>query len=130
MKKLLLFACFSLITLGVASAQTLSFAVKTPFSVGNASLPAGSYQIRNLDEDLVTFSISNTTSGTGVMFEADAMDTTPTTSGVTFAKYGDKFVLKSFTVAGGQGFWIPISIPEKQAKKTGAKPTKVTMPAK
>ncbi len=130
MKKLLMFTSMALLTAGLAAAQTITFSVKTPFSVGNATLPAGSYSIQNVDEQLTTFQVSNTNWGTGVMFEADAMDNTPTASGVTFAKYNDKLILKSFTVGGSQGYFIPLSLPEKHAKKSGAKPTKVTTPAK
>lgn len=130
MKKLLMFTCLSLLVVGIASAQTMTFSIKTPFSVGNATLPAGTYQIQNVGEDLMTFQISNSSTGTGVMFEADAMDNTPTTSAVSFAKYGDKLILKSFTIGGGQGYFVPLSLPEKGAKKGGAKPTKVTTPAK
>ena len=57
------------------------------------------------------------------------MENPPKGTGVTFAKYGDKLVLKSFTTGGGQGWAVPISLAEKQVKKSGAKPTKVTTPA-
>jgi hypothetical protein len=132
MKKLLLFTCFTLLTVGIASAQQqlMNFTSKSAFSIGNANLPAGSYQIQATDQDLQTFECTNTSTRTSVMFEADSTDTTPSTSSVTFAKYGDKLVLKSFNAAGSQGFFIPLSIPEKQVKKSGAKPTKMTTPAK
>ncbi len=130
MKTLLMLTCLALISLGVASAQILTLTSKAPFSVGNGNLPAGAYQIQNVGEDLMTFQISSVSSGHGVMFEADSTDTTPTGSAVTFLKYGDKLILKSFSVNGGVGYFIPISLPEKQAKKSGAKPTKVTTPAK
>ena len=117
---------------GIASAQPqlISFTSKTPFTIGNAKLPAGTYQISTSGQDLMTFECTNESTRTSVMFEADATDTAPSTSSVTFAKYGDQLVLKSVAAAGSQGFFIPLSIPEKQAKKSGAKPTKVTTPAK
>ena len=132
MKKLVILICLTLLTMGVASAQQqlINFSTKSPFSIGNANLPAGSYQIQATDQDLQTFECTNTSTKTSVMFEADVTDTTPSASSVTFAKYGDKLVLKSFSAAGSQGFFIPLSIPEKQVKKSGAKPTKVTTPAK
>ena len=130
MKKLAMFTCLALLTVGLASAQLLTFTSKAPFSAGNGNLPAGTYQIQSVGEDLMTFQVSSVSSGHGVLFEADSTDTTPTTSAVTFAKYGDKLILKSFTVNGGGGYFIPLSLPEKQAKKSGAKPTKVTTPAK
>ena len=130
MKKLLMVTCLALVTVGVASAQLLTFTSKTPFSVGNGNLPAGTYQIQSVGDDLMTFQVSSASTGHGVLFEADSTDTTPTMSAVTFLKYGDKLILKSFSVNGGGGYFIPISLPEKQAKKSGAKPTKVTTPAK
>ncbi len=130
MKKLLPFTCLALLTVGIASAQTLTFTSKAPFSIGNGNLPAGTYQIQNMGEDLITFRCSNVATGTGVLFDADGTDVTPTASSVTFARYGDKLILKSFTYTGGPGYWVPISIPEKQVKKPGVKPTKVTTPAK
>jgi len=132
MKKLLMFASLVLLTVGIASAQQqlLTFTSKSPFTIGNAKLPAGTYQISATGQELQTFECTNESTRTSVMFEADATDNTPGTSSVTFAKYGDQLVLKSFSAAGSQGFFIPLSIPEKQAKRTGAKPTKVTTPAK
>ncbi len=130
MKTLLMFTCMALLTVGVASAQTLTFTSKVPFSVGNGNLPAGTYQIQSVGDDLMTFQVSSVSTGHGVMFEADSTDTTATTSTVTFLKYGDKLILKSFAVSGSGGYFIPISLPEKQAKKSGVKPTKVTAPAK
>jgi len=130
MKRLLMFTCLALLTVGIASAQLLTFTSKVPFSVGNGNLPAGTYQIHSVGDDLMTFQVSSVATGHGVLFEADSTDTTPTASAVTFAKYGDKLILKSFSVSSGGGYFIPLSLPEKQAKKTGVKPTKVTTPAK
>jgi hypothetical protein len=132
MKKLLILACLALLSVGIASAQQqlLSFTSKTAFTIGNAKLPAGNYQISTDGSDLMLFECTNESKGTSVMFEADPSDMAPKTSSVTFAKYGDQLVLKSFGTSGGQGFFVPLSLPEKQAKKSGAKPTKVTTPAK
>ncbi len=129
MKKLLMLTCLTLLTVGIASAQILNFTVKSPFTIGNASLPAGSYQIHAADQEQIMFECTNESKGTSVMFEVDPMENPPKGTGVTFAKYGDKLVLKSFTTGGGLGFSIPISLAEKQVKKSGAKPTKVTTPA-
>jgi len=132
MKKLLMLTCLALLIAGVASAQQqlINFTSKSPFSIGNTKLPAGNYQISTDGSDLMLFECTNESKGTSVLFEADSTDTTPSKSSVTFAKYGDQLVMKGFTAAGGQGFFIPLSLPEKQAKKSGAKPTKVTTPAK
>ena len=124
MKKLLMLTCFALLIVGIASAQQqlITFTSKTPFTLGNAKLPAGTYPISATGQDLITFECTNQSTRTSVIFEADATDTTPSTSSVTFAKYGDQLVLKSFSAAGSQGFFTPLSLPEKQVKKSGAKP--------
>ncbi len=129
MKKLLMFTCLALLTAGIASAQTLNFTAKSPFTIGNASLPAGTYQIHAADQEQIMFECTNDAKGTSVMFEVDPMENPPKGAGVTFAKYGDKLVLKAFSTGMGQGWSIPISLAEKQVKKSGVKPTKVTTPA-
>jgi hypothetical protein len=120
-----------LMSMGIISAQefNLKFTSKTPFSVGNGSLPAGTYQIRSIDEDNTTFECAAVSGSPSVLFEADALDTTPTKTEVTFRKYGDKLVLKNISIAGDQGYWIPISLHEKHHKKGRVKPTNVSTPA-
>lgn len=132
MNKLLILTCMMLLTVGIVSAQQqlISFTSKSAFTIGDAKLPAGTYQISATGPELMTFECTNESTRTSVMFEADATDTAPSSTSATFAKYGNLLVLKSFGSASGQGFFIPLSLPEKQAKKTGAKPTKVTTPAK
>ena len=71
MKKLLMLTCLTLLTVGIASAQILNFTVKSPFTIGNASLPAGSYQIHAADQEQIMFECTNESKGTSVMFEAD-----------------------------------------------------------
>jgi hypothetical protein len=120
-----------LMSMGIISAQefNLKFTSKTPFSVGNGSLPAGTYQIRPMDEENSTFECAALSGSPSVLFEADGMDTTPTKTEVTFRKYGDKLVLKNMSIAGEQGYWIPISLHEKHHKKGHVKPTNVSSPA-
>lgn len=130
MKKLPMLTCLTLLTVGIASAQILNFTSKAPFSAGNSSFPAGSYQIHAADQEQMIFECTSDVKGHSALFEVDSQDTVPTTTGVTFAKYGDKLILKSFSIAGAGAWLVPISLAEKQAKKTGAKPAKVTMPAR
>src|SRR5437899_1615702 len=109
----------TLMSLGIISAQefNLKFTSKTPFSVGNGSLPAGTYQIRPVDEDNTTFECAAVSGSPSVLFEADALETIPTKTEVTFRKYGDKLVLKNMSLEGGQAYWIPVSLHEKHHKK-------------
>lgn len=76
------------------------------------------------------FECTNESKGTSVLFEVDSQDVTPKETAVTFTKYGDKLILKSFAVADTGAWSVPISLVEKQVKKQGVKPIKVTTPAK
>lgn len=117
-----------LMSIAMMSAQdfSLKFTAKEPFMVGNGTLPAGTYQIRAVDGDSTTFECAGLSGSPAVLFEADASETTPGKSEVTFKKYGDKLVLKSFSIEGDQGYWIPSSLHEKHQKKTKVKPTSVS----
>src|ERR1700693_1574863 len=125
MKKLLI-AVF-LLTVCSLSAQnfTVTFTSKTPFAVAGATVPAGSYTIRLLDDDSNLFECAATSGSHSVLFEADRHEVVPAATEVTFAKYGDKLVLKNISIAGEAGFWVPISLTEKVSKKGGAKASKV-----
>lgn len=131
MTKVLITGCWLLLSAGFALAQLsqITFASATPFSVGNATLPAGMYFIRPAG-DPNTFECVATSGSPSVYFEADEMDQTPSSTGVTFMQYGKAMVLKQFSVSGIQEFYITGSLPEKQQKKTGAKGFKVIMEAK
>jgi hypothetical protein len=125
-----LMGCLILLTMGIVSAQDfkVNFTSKTPFTVGNANLPPGSYQIRPIDEE-GTFECSAASGHPSVLFEAEPLETVPAKTDVAFAKYGDKMLLKNFSVEGVQAYTIPVSLYEKHHKKGGAKPTKVPAPA-
>jgi hypothetical protein len=128
MRNALIAGCLMLLGVAAASAQQITFASATPFSVGNANLPAGMYFISPVDGN-GTFKCVATSGSPMIYFEADATDQVPTSTGVTFMQYGKNMVLKYFSVSGVQEFFITASLPEKQQKKTGVKPTKVTTKA-
>jgi len=125
MRKVVL-GCLILLTMDIVSAQdfNVKFASKTPFTVSNATLPPGSYQIRPLDEE-GTFECSAAAGHPSVLFEAEPLETVPAKTEITLVKYGDKMLLKGFAVEGVQAYMIPTSLSEKRHKKSGAKPTKV-----
>jgi hypothetical protein len=127
----ILMGCVMSLTVSILSAQqfNVKFTMKTPFAVGGTILPAGSYQIQLLQADENIFECAAISGKPAVMFEADTHEVVPTVTGVTFAKYGDTLILKNMSIAGEQGYWIPISLPEKQSKKGGAKATPVSMEA-
>jgi hypothetical protein len=128
MRRALITGCLMLLSVAFASAQQITFASATPFSVGNASLPAGMYFISPTDGS-GTFKCVATSGSPVIYFEADATDQVPSSTGVTFMQYGKNMVLKTFSVSGVQEFYITASLPEKQHKKTGAKPIKITTSA-
>ena len=131
MRKILMGGAMLLLTVGTLLAQpfNLTFTSKTPFSVSSATLPAGSYQIRLVDQDDDLFECAATSGSHSVLFEADMHEEVPNKTDVTFAKYGDKLILKNISINGVGGYFIPVSLPEKRAKKGGAKPTTVSAPA-
>jgi hypothetical protein len=130
--KPILVGCLMLLSAGMLSAQAefnVKFTMKTPFAVAGTTFPAGSYQIRVVDDDANTLECTTESGVPTVMFEADVHEVTPTATEVTFAKYGDKLVLKNVSIAGDKGYFVPLSAPEKKAKKTNPKATKVSVSA-
>jgi hypothetical protein len=130
MRKLLIGSgMFLIASLMGAQEFSVNFTSKTPFVVGEASLPAGTYHIRLMDDNENTFECSTISGSPSVMFEADTHEVIPTVTAVTFAKYGDKLILKNISIAGVQGYWLPISLQEKHSKKAGVKGSPVAMTA-
>ena len=85
MKKLLMFTCLALLTVGHRRGSNHHVQLLKRLSPwGTLLSQRAPTQIQNVGDDLMTFQISTPPMVTGVMFEADAMDNTPTTSGVTF----------------------------------------------
>ncbi len=131
MKKFLLGGAMLLLTVATVVAQpfNITFTSKTPFAVDAATVPAGTYQIRLVDQDDNLFECASTSGSHSVLFEADMHEEIPAKTDVTFAKYGDKLILKNISIAGVGGYFITTSLPEKRAKKGGVKATNVTMAA-
>ena len=131
MRSILMGGAMLLLTVATVLAQpfNITFTSKTPFSVSSATLPAGSYQIHLVDQDDNLFECAATSGSHSVLFEADMHEEIPTKTDVTFAKYGDKLILKNISINGVAGYFIATSLPEKRAKKGGAKPTNVSVAA-
>jgi hypothetical protein len=115
----------------IVSAQPfeITFTSKAPFAVASTTLPAGTYQIRLLDMDEDVFECSSASGSISVMFEADQHQEVPTATEVTFAKYGDKLILKNVSISGVAGYFIPLSVPEKRSKKGAPKAVNVSTAA-
>jgi hypothetical protein len=98
-------ACAVLMLAGVqnASAQitgSVEFTTSFPFTVGNATVPAGSYTIA---PDFDAPSIFQLTGAhTAVLFQTDTAQapTTPSGTEVVFKRYGDGYVLKDIWMEG------------------------------
>ena len=136
MKKILIFASvLLLLPVCVASAQIASpvrFSMNTSFAAGNATFPAGSYEIRPTDDQGV-FEIRSEDGRHGALVEVEPLDTdTPfKQTELVFNKYGNNMVLKEVTVAGGTtGINILTSHLERRHRKAFGKPTRVRHPAK
>ena len=86
-----------------ASAQIVypvEFTTSFPFTVGNASVPAGSYTIRPDDDNPKILELSG--AHTAVLFETEnaVARETPSKTEVVFKRYGDGYVLKDIWLAG------------------------------
>jgi hypothetical protein len=86
-----------------ASAQitdSVEFTTSFPFTVGNATVPAGSYTVA---PDVDNPSILQLTGGrTSVLFETNSAQAreTPSKTEVVFKRYGDGYVLKDIWMEG------------------------------
>jgi hypothetical protein len=106
-----------------ASAQietSVEFTTPFPFTVGNTKVPAGTYSIRQ-DED--NPKILELTGGhTAVLFETGNPQArqTPSKTEVVFSRYGDGYVLKNVWVEGSDmGYESVRAEAERHAAKRG-----------
>ena len=131
------FAVFALgvLTIGVfvAHAQIVSqmeFKMSHPFTVANATLPAGSYVIRTVPgTESTVIEISSASGKPSVMVETNPVQPDAAQSGshLVFNKYKNVLALSQvFPGGGSQGYELLQGQPEKLAAKT-EKPTKQTV---
>jgi hypothetical protein len=86
-----------------ASAQVtdpVEFKTSFPFTVGNATLPAGSYTIRPDDSDPQVLELTGAHASVFFATENVSPRETPSKSEVVFKRYGDRYVLKDIWVEG------------------------------
>ena len=86
-----------------ASAQIIepiTFTTSFPFTVGDATVPAGRYTVRQDDDNPTIFELTG--AHTTVLFQTRdaAARETPAKSEVVFKRYGDGYVLKSIWLEG------------------------------
>jgi hypothetical protein len=106
-----------------ASAQietSVEFTTSFPFTVGNSHVPAGSYSIRQAEDNLSLLELSG--GRTALFFEADNV-TAPRTSDkteVTFSRDGNGYVLKDIWIEGSDmGYEAIRAEGERHAAKDG-----------
>ena len=85
-----------------ASAQIIDnvdFTTSFAFTVGNATMPAGSYTIKPDDDNPQVLILQG--KNVAAMFQVDpAARQTPSKTEVVFSRYGDTYVLKSIWIEG------------------------------
>jgi hypothetical protein len=104
-----------------ASAQIIypvEFTTSFPFTVGNATVPAGSYTIRPDDDNPAILELTG--SHASVLFQTEDAEAreTPAKTEVVFKRYGTGYVLKDVFLAGSNSGAETISVEgEKHAAK-------------
>jgi hypothetical protein len=109
-----------------ASAQItdpIEFTTAFPFTVGNSTVPAGSYTIRPDDDNSQILELTG--NNTAVLFQGQAAvaKQTPSKTEVVFNRYGNTYVLKSLWIEGSNdGLETTAAEGERHAAKhSGAK---------
>jgi hypothetical protein len=131
--KMLTFAAgvFTLMSCLPAMAQLkVTFTTSFGFYAGGAKLPAGTYTLRQQQEDPNIFEIQNSAGTHSVL--VDGRSSSKSTTGspqVVFNRYGTTDCLESVLTSSGNSVDIETGPPEKLAAKKGS-PQSHTVPAK
>jgi hypothetical protein len=113
-------------------AQNLKVTFTTPFSfyAGGAKLPAGTYTLRQQQDDPNTFEVQNAPGTHSVLVEG--RQSSKTTSGnpqIVFNRYGTMDYLEGVLTSTGNSVDLETGVAEKVAAKKGS-PQSHTVPAK
>jgi hypothetical protein len=83
-------------------ADTVEFTTSFPFTVGYATVPAGTYTVRPDDDNPRILELKG--GHTAVLFQTDIVeeDNAPSKTEVVFKRYGDGYVLKDLWVEGSR----------------------------
>jgi len=107
----------------------VAFTTSFGFYAGGAKLPAGTYTIRQSQDDPNMFEIQNATGTHSVLLEGrQSSKTTSGSSQITFNRYGTTEYLEG-VVTSGNSVDLETGAPEKAAAKKGS-PQSHTVPAK
>ena len=109
-----------------ASAQIIDpveFTTSFPFTVGNTTVPAGSYAIRPDDDNPQILELTG--KNASVLFQTEVAQAreTPSKTELVFSRYGNSYVLKNIWVAGSDSGaeTMPVEGERHAAKHPGAK---------
>jgi len=109
-----------------ASAQIIDnvdFTTSFPFTVGNTTVPAGSYTIRPDDDNPQILMLQG--KNASVLFQVDVASArkTPSKTEVVFSRYGNSYVLKNIWVEGSDSGaeTMPVEGERHVAKSSAAK---------
>jgi len=111
-----------------ASAQietSVEFTTSFPFTVADATLPAGSYTISPADdEDPQVFRVTGAHASVLFVTESAQANQAPPKTEIEFSRYGDRYVLKNIWVEGSAiGYQAETTLGERHAAKRGASST-------
>lgn len=111
----------------------VEFTTSFPFTVGNTSMPAGSYEIRRDTDNGSVYRIESPKQHIGTLFEVEPTTVTkaPAKSEVVFKRYGDGYVLKSvFEEGSNEGIETAMVEAERHHVKHGGTVTEERVPAR
>jgi hypothetical protein len=111
----------------------VEFTTSFPFTVGNTTMPAGSYEIRRDTDNGSVYRIVSAKKHIGTLFEVQptTMTKPPAKTEVVFKHYGQGYVLKSVWEEGStEGVETTMVEAERHHAKDGGTPTEHRVPAK
>jgi hypothetical protein len=111
----------------------VEFTTSFPFTVGNTSMPAGSYEIRRDTDSGAVYRIDEPKKHIGTLFEVEptTMNKPPQKSEVVFKRYGQGYVLKSIWESGSSdGVQTVTTEAERHHAKHGGAVTETRVPVK
>jgi hypothetical protein len=113
----------------VAHAQVtdpVEFTTQFAFTVGNTTMPPGSYEIRRDTDNGTVYRIESAKKHIGTLFEVEptSMNKPPAKTEVVFKRYGSGYVLKSVWEEGSsEGVQTVMVEAERHHVKNGGTPT-------
>ena len=98
----------------------VDFTTSFPFTVGNATVPAGSYTIRTDDDNPQILILQG--KNASALFQVDPVSspTTPSKTEIVFSRYGNSYLLKNIWIEGSDSGLEAVSVEgERHAAKAG-----------